>query len=62
MRIAETIQIDPEFLVNLVELGIVPGATVKAEHTGGRVFISANSSDEGIALDHDLAVHIFVSA
>lgn len=62
MRIAETVQIDPEFLANLAELGIVPGATLKAEHTSGRVFISANSSDEGVALDHDLAVHIFVSA
>ena len=62
MRIAETIQIDPEFLTNLAELGIVPGASLKADHTGERIFISANGSEEGVALDHDLAVHIFVSA
>lgn len=61
-RIAETVQIDPEFLANLVELGIVPGAKISAEHAGPRIFISAVGHDEGVALDHDLAVHLFVLA
>jgi DtxR family Mn-dependent transcriptional regulator len=61
-RITETVQIDPEFLAHLSELGIVPGATISAEHAGQRVFISAVGHDEGVALDHDLAVHLFVVA
>lgn len=59
-RIAESVQIDPEFLANLAELGIVPGAKISAEHAGQRILITADLRDEGIALDHDLAVHLFV--
>ncbi|MCX8529692.1 MAG: metal-dependent transcriptional regulator [Rhodoluna sp.] len=59
-RIAETIQIDPEFLANLAELGILPGAKIMAEHSGSRILITAENNVEGIALDHDLAVHLFV--
>jgi DtxR family Mn-dependent transcriptional regulator len=62
LRIAETVQIDPEFLANLFELGIVPGAKISAEHAAGRIFITAAGHDEGVALDHDLAVHLFVAA
>lgn len=61
-RITETVQIDPEFLSNLAELGIVPGAKIAAEHAGSRIFITAEGHDEGVALDHDLAVHLFVVA
>jgi DtxR family Mn-dependent transcriptional regulator len=61
-RIAESVQIDPEFLANLAELGIVPGAKISAEHAGQRIFITADLRDEGVALDHDLAVHLFVLA
>lgn len=59
-RIAETIQIDPEFLANLADLGITPGAKISAEHAGERILITAEGNLEGIALDHDLAVHLFV--
>lgn len=59
-RIAESVQIDPEFLADLAELGIVPGAKISAEHAGHRILITADLRDEGIALDHDLAVHLFV--
>lgn len=61
-RITETVQIDPEFLSNLADLGIVPGAKIAAEHAGPRIFITADGHDEGVALDHDLAVHLFVVA
>jgi len=61
-RIAESVQIDPEFLANLAELGIVPGAKISAEHAGQRILITADRRDEGVALDHDLAVHLFVLA
>jgi DtxR family Mn-dependent transcriptional regulator len=60
-RIAETIQIDPEFLANLAELGIIPGAKITAEHSGSRILITAENNVEGVALDHDLAVHLFVA-
>lgn len=59
-RIAETAQIDPEFLANLRELGIMPGARIAAEHSGNRILITSQGNPEGVALDHDLAVHLFV--
>lgn len=61
LRIAETVQIDPEFLANLFDLGILPGAKIAAEHAAGRIFVTADGRDEGVALDHDLAVHLFVA-
>jgi DtxR family Mn-dependent transcriptional regulator len=60
-RIAETVQIDPEFLANLADLKIVPGAKISAEHADGRILITAEGNLEGVALDHDLAVHLFVA-
>jgi DtxR family Mn-dependent transcriptional regulator len=59
-RIAETVQIDPEFLANLSDLGILPGTKFSAEHAGARILITAEGREEGVALDHDLAVHLFV--
>jgi len=61
-RIAETVQIDPEFLAHLRELGILPGARISAEHSGNRILITSEGNAEGVALDHDLAVHLFVVA
>ena len=61
-RIGEPIQIDPEFLNQLKALGMVPGAKIDVEHADGRVFVSQNGSPEGLALDHDVAVHFYVSA
>ncbi|CAB4949403.1 unannotated protein [freshwater metagenome] len=61
-RIAETVQIDPEFLAHLRELGILPGARISAEHSGTRILITSAGNAEGVALDHDLAVHLFVVA
>lgn len=61
-RIGEPVQIDPEFLLQLKELGLVPGAKINVDHTGNRIFVSISGSEDGIALDHDLAAHLFVEA
>ncbi len=61
-RIGEPIQIDPEFLNQLKLLGIVPGAKLDVEHADGRLFISATGSAEGLAVDHDIALHFYVDA
>lgn len=61
-RIGEPIQIDPEFLNQLKVLGIVPGATLDVEHADNRVFISAAGSVDGLAVDHDIALHFYVGA
>ena len=59
-RIGEPIQIDADFLADLRELGLVPGALVNASHIDGRVFLVLEGQENGLALDHDLAAHIFV--
>lgn len=61
-RIGEPIQIDPEFLAELRAAGLVPGVTISASHLEGRILICLDGADEGIAVDHDLAAHIFVEA
>ena len=59
-RIGEPIQIDPEFLGELKGIGLVPGAIISADHIDGRIFVSLDGQDVGLALDHDLAAHLFV--
>ena len=59
-RIGEPLQIDPEFLANLKEAGLVPGAQISAEHQNGRILVTQIGAADGIALDHDLAAHLFV--
>jgi len=59
-RIGEPIQIDTDFLADLRELGLVPGARVNASHIDARVFLVLEGQENGLALDHDLAAHIFV--
>lgn len=60
-RIGEPAQIDPEFLAELKAAGLVPGAQISATHQDGRILITVRGASEGIAFDHDLAAHIFVS-
>lgn len=61
-RIGEPIQVDPEFLGQLKQLGIVPGAKLDVEHADSRLFISPVGSADGLAVDHDIAVHFYVNA
>ena len=60
-RIGEPAQIDPVFLAELKSVGLIPGATISAGHQEGRIIVTAQGATDGIALDHDLAAHIFVS-
>jgi DtxR family Mn-dependent transcriptional regulator len=59
-RIGEPAQIDPDFLADLKSAGIIPGALISAEHQGGRILVTQSGSSEGLAMDHDLAAHLFV--
>lgn len=59
-RIGEPIQVDPDFLSQLKTLGIMPGAKIDVEHSKDRLFISVTGEPDGLAIDHDLAHHIFV--
>jgi DtxR family Mn-dependent transcriptional regulator len=61
-RIGEPIQIDPEFLEELQANGLMPGAVVSATHQDGRILLTRSGDSEGLALDHDLAAHLFVEA
>lgn len=61
VRIGEPVQVDPEFLGQLKSLGIVPGAKIDVEHAAKRLFISVVGSSDGVAVDHDLAIHFFVN-
>jgi DtxR family Mn-dependent transcriptional regulator len=59
-RIGEPAQVDPDFLAELKSVGLIPGAVISADHQDGRILVTAEGYAEGIALDHDLAAHIFV--
>jgi DtxR family Mn-dependent transcriptional regulator len=59
-RIGEPAQIDPEFLGSLKAVGLVPGAKIDVEHSAKRLFLTVAGSDEGLEIDHDLALHFFV--
>jgi DtxR family Mn-dependent transcriptional regulator len=59
-RIGEPAQVDPEFLGSLKAVGLVPGAQIDVEHSSKRLFVSVVGSDDGLEIDHDLALHFFV--
>lgn len=61
-RISEHLQVDVELLANLRELGIVPGQNIKLQFDEGSVLVTNAAKDEGLKLDLDLAVHLFVEA
>jgi len=60
IRIGEPVQVDEDFLLQLRELGLVPGAkvTVASEKTGW--LLSAAGKAEGMLLDELIASHLFV--
>jgi DtxR family Mn-dependent transcriptional regulator len=60
MRIGEPAQVDPEFLAQLKAVGLIPGALIDVEHSSKRIFLTASGSDDGLEIDHDLALHFFV--
>lgn len=61
-RIGEPMQLDVELLGQLKELGILPGAKVTVDFEGTTVLIAKHGSAEGLRLESDLAMHLFVEA
>lgn len=61
-RIGEPMQLDVELLGQLKELGILPGAKVTVDFEGTTVLIAKHGSAEGLRLEPDLAMHLFVEA
>jgi DtxR family Mn-dependent transcriptional regulator len=60
VRIGEPVQVDQDFLLQLAELGLLPGAkvVVTVEKTGW--LLSAAGKTEGMLLDELIASHLFV--
>ena len=61
-RIGEPMQLDVELLGQLKELGILPGAKVTVDFEGTSVLIAKHGSADGLRLEPDLAMHLFVEA
>jgi DtxR family Mn-dependent transcriptional regulator len=55
-------QLDVELLGQLKELGILPGAKVTVDFEGTSVLIAKHGSADGLRLEPDLAMHLFVEA
>ena len=60
-RLAETIQVDPELLVQLDEGGIRPGATVSLERVGDYVSVRVPGSRGRWSSPPKSRAHVFVS-
>ena len=61
-RIGEPMQLDVELLGQLKELGILPGAKVTVDFEGTSVLIAKHGRADGLRLEPDLAMHLFVEA
>lgn len=61
IRIGEPIQTDEEFLVQLRDLGLVPGVEVTVSKVSGSVLLTAKGQAEGMLLDSTIASHLFVA-
>jgi DtxR family Mn-dependent transcriptional regulator len=60
VRIGEPVQVDQEFLLQLAELGLVPGAKVSVTMEKAGWLLSAAAKTEGMLLDELIASHLFV--
>lgn len=59
-RIGEPLQVDQALLVQLKNLGLLPGAQVNIEFGEGYVLLTKVGGEEGLRLTEDLALHLFV--
>ena len=59
-RLAEPVQFDPEFLLELKAAGIVPGAEVVLSREGRDIWVTAEGA-EPILLPASTAAHVFVA-
>jgi DtxR family Mn-dependent transcriptional regulator len=61
-QIGEPLQVDKELLMQLSELGLIPGAKVKLEDQGVDKFLISQQQDEGLLVESDISRHIFLSS
>ena len=61
-RIGEPIQVDTDLLLQLKELGLLPGKTVSIEKLDQGFLLGALDADQGLVLDDKLASHLFVES
>lgn len=59
-RLAETIQVEPELLVQLNEGGIRPGALVTLERAGDYVVVRVQGIEGALELPTEVSAHVFV--
>lgn len=59
-RLAETIQVEPELLVQLNEGGIRPGALVTLERAGEYVLVRVQGIEGALELPSEVSAHVFV--
>lgn len=59
-RLAETIQVDPELLVQLDEGGIRPGALVTLERADDYVLVRVQGIEGALELPVEVSAHVFV--
>jgi len=62
LRLAETIQVDPELLGQLNEGGIKPGATITLERSPGYIVVRVEGVEGALELPAEVSQHIFVKA
>ena len=61
-RIGEPLQVDIGLLTQLKDLGIIPGAEISLEFSEKSVLVAQKGQKEGLTIDLDLALHLFVEA
>ena len=59
--IGEPIQIDSQFLAQLRELGLIPGARITVTREGTEWLVTALGNPDGLLFDQDFAAHLFVA-
>lgn len=61
-RIGEPAQLDVEFLSQLRQLNLLPGASIQLQFADKSVLVSPVGQKDGLDLSNDLAMHLFVES
>ncbi|WP_296630370.1 metal-dependent transcriptional regulator [Rhodoluna sp.] len=61
-RIGEPLQVDIGLLTQMKDLGLVPGSEITLEYSEKAVFVAQKGQEEGLSVDLELALHLFVEA
>src|SRR5690606_32796484 len=60
-RLGEPVQFEPELLEQLLQAGVVPGASATIQAAGGYVFVQVDGHGEGLELPTEVATHVYVT-